>query len=82
MPAKCPSARLPFFQQTDRLFLLHDQVCLLEKALEAVRWLPPDSQDEITRVMFSLAGDRGESESSLQMGLVEDEQMVETLRPC
>ena len=29
---------------------------LLEKALEAVRRLPPDSQDEIARAILSLAG--------------------------
>jgi hypothetical protein len=35
---------------------------LLEKALEAVRQLPPDSQDEIARAMLTLAGDEGEPE--------------------
>ena len=30
---------------------------LLEKALEAVRQLPPDSQDRIARAMLTLAGD-------------------------
>jgi DNA-binding TFAR19-related protein (PDSD5 family) len=30
---------------------------LLDKALETVRQLPPDSQDEIARAMLSLAGD-------------------------
>jgi hypothetical protein len=35
---------------------------LLEKALEAVRQLPPDSQDEIARTMLTLAGDQGELE--------------------
>jgi hypothetical protein len=35
---------------------------LLEQALEAVRRLPPESQDEIARAMLSLAGDQGESE--------------------
>ena len=34
---------------------------LLEKALEAVRKLPPDSQDEIALAMLSLA-DEGEPE--------------------
>ncbi len=29
---------------------------LLEKALNAVRQLPPDSQDEIARAMLNLAG--------------------------
>ena len=35
---------------------------LLEKALEAVRQLPPDSQDEIARAMLTWAGDAGEPE--------------------
>ena len=35
---------------------------LLEKALETVRRLPPDSQDEIARAMLTLAGDEGEPE--------------------
>ena len=35
---------------------------LLEKALEAVRRLPPDSQDEIARAMLCLAGNEGEPE--------------------
>jgi DNA-binding TFAR19-related protein (PDSD5 family) len=35
---------------------------LLEKALEAVRQLPPDSQDEIARAMLSLAGNEREPE--------------------
>jgi DNA-binding TFAR19-related protein (PDSD5 family) len=35
---------------------------LLERALEAVRRLPPDRQDEIARAMLSLAGDDGEPE--------------------
>lgn len=35
---------------------------LLEKALETVRQLPPDSQDEIARAMLTLAGDEGEPE--------------------
>jgi hypothetical protein len=30
---------------------------LLEKALEAVRRLPPSTQDEIARAMLALAGD-------------------------
>jgi hypothetical protein len=34
---------------------------LLQKALEAVRRLPPHRQDEIARVMLSLTGDREES---------------------
>jgi hypothetical protein len=36
---------------------------LLEKALEAVRQLPPDVQNEIARAMLSLAGKDGEPEA-------------------
>jgi hypothetical protein len=36
---------------------------LLEKALEAVRQLPPRSQDEIAQAMLTLAGDEGEPEA-------------------
>ena len=35
---------------------------LLEKALEAVRKLPADSQDEIARAMLDLAANGGEPE--------------------
>ena len=35
---------------------------LLEKALEAVRRLPPDSQDDIALAMLTLIGDGGEPE--------------------
>ena len=35
---------------------------LLEKALEVVRQLPPDGEDEIARAMLTLAGDEAESE--------------------
>jgi DNA-binding TFAR19-related protein (PDSD5 family) len=35
---------------------------LLQKALEAVRLLPPESQDEIARAMLSLAGSDAEVE--------------------
>jgi Ca2+-binding EF-hand superfamily protein len=35
---------------------------LLEKALEAVRRLPPGTQDEIARAMLTLAGDEGQPE--------------------
>jgi hypothetical protein len=35
---------------------------LLEKALEAVRRLPPDSQDEIALAMLTLTGNEGEPE--------------------
>jgi hypothetical protein len=33
---------------------------LLEKALEAVRRLPPESQDQIALAMLSLSGNEGE----------------------
>jgi hypothetical protein len=36
---------------------------LLEKALEAVRRLPPRSQDEIAQAMLTLAGDEEEPEA-------------------
>lgn len=35
---------------------------LLEKALEVVRRLPPDSQDEIARAILILSGNEGEPE--------------------
>ena len=35
---------------------------LLEKALEVVRRLPPDSQDEIARAILMLSGNEGEPE--------------------
>jgi DNA-binding transcriptional regulator YdaS (Cro superfamily) len=35
---------------------------LLEQALEAVRRLPPDAQNEIARAMLSLAGSQAELE--------------------
>jgi hypothetical protein len=35
---------------------------LLEKALEAVRRLPPDSQDEIALAMLTLTGNDGDPE--------------------
>jgi len=35
---------------------------LLEKALEAVRRLPPDSQDQIALAMLNLSGNEGEPE--------------------
>ena len=35
---------------------------LLEKAVEAVRRLPPDSQDDIALAMLTLMGDEGEPE--------------------
>jgi hypothetical protein len=36
---------------------------LLDKALEAVRKLPPNGQDEIARAMLILAGNEGEPEA-------------------
>ena len=39
----------------------HDQAP--GKSLEAVRRLPPGSQDEIARAMLTLAGDEGEAEA-------------------
>jgi hypothetical protein len=36
---------------------------LLEQALEAVRRLPPDTQDEIARTMLQLAASDGEPEA-------------------
>jgi len=35
---------------------------LLEKAVEAVRRLPPDAQDDIARAMLQLAGSESEPE--------------------
>ncbi|WP_441236435.1 hypothetical protein [Bradyrhizobium sp. 930_D9_N1_4] len=35
---------------------------LLEKALQAVRQLPADSQDEVARAMLALTGNAGEPE--------------------
>jgi hypothetical protein len=35
---------------------------LLDKALEAVRTLPPDAQDAIARAMLTLAGNKDEPE--------------------
>lgn len=36
---------------------------LLEQAVEAVRRLPPDTQNEIARAMLNWAGDEGELEA-------------------
>lgn len=36
---------------------------LLLKALEAVRLLPPENQDDIARAMLALAGDESEPEN-------------------
>jgi hypothetical protein len=57
--AKCRSPRPFSGKQTGYPFRMTK---LLQKALEAVRRLPPDTQDEIARVMLSLTGDQEESE--------------------
>lgn len=44
-----------------KLYLL-TMTKLLEKALEAVRQLPPESQDQIAPAMLSLSGNEGEPE--------------------
>ena len=41
---------------------LRNMTKLLDQALEAVRRLPPDSQDEIARAMLSLSDNDGEAE--------------------
>ena len=41
---------------------IHAMTKLLERALEAVRRLPPDTQDEIARAMLQLAAGDGEPE--------------------
>ena len=50
---------LPFCRS--KLYLL-TMTKLLEKALEAVRQLPPESQDQIALAMLSLSGSEGEPE--------------------
>jgi hypothetical protein len=46
---------------SETLYLLN-MTKLLQKALEAVQQLPPESQDEIARAMLTLAGEDGEAE--------------------
>jgi hypothetical protein len=46
----------PFHSGPLTAYYRHDQ--LLDKALEAVRRLPPSNQDEIAHAMLGLAGDR------------------------
>jgi hypothetical protein len=46
----------PFHSGPLTAYYRHDQ--LLDKALEAVRRLPPSNQDEIAHAMLALAGDR------------------------
>lgn len=52
---------------------------LLEKALEAVRQLPPDSQDQIARAMLILTGDEGEPE---EVDLADLPAVLEGLAPA
>jgi hypothetical protein len=56
---RCLSHALPFWAVRTYLSLMTK---LLEKALEAVRRLPPDSQDEIALAMLTLSGHEGEPE--------------------
>jgi hypothetical protein len=58
MPGMADRA-LPFLEHQS--YLLH-MTKLLEKALEAVRRLPPDGQDDIARAMLNLAGNEAELE--------------------
>ncbi|MFL6792633.1 MAG: hypothetical protein ACJ8EE_15855 [Bradyrhizobium sp.] len=55
----CLSDALPFWVVRP---YLRRMTKLLEKALEAVRRLPPDSQDEIALAMLTLSGHEGEPE--------------------
>ncbi len=64
MPTGSPGVRssqvrLPFNVQVAYLGIMTK---LLEKALEAVRRLPPDDQDKIALAMLSLSGNEGEPE--------------------
>ena len=54
-------ARPPFRRPIER-YILHVMTKLLEKALQAVRQLSPDSQDEIAHAMLNLAGNEDELE--------------------
>jgi DNA-binding TFAR19-related protein (PDSD5 family) len=54
---------LPFASnRPPRWGILQIMTELLAKALEAVRQLSPDEQDEIARAMLSMAGDEAEPE--------------------
>jgi hypothetical protein len=57
--AKTAFEALPFLFATGVLLVMTK---LLDKALEAVRRLPPSSQDEIAHAMLTLAGDVEEPE--------------------
>ena len=50
------------FHLVGALAYLTNMTKLLEKALEAVRRLPPDSQDQIALAMLSLSGKGGDPE--------------------
>jgi hypothetical protein len=54
-------AKIPFHPIGGRDYLL-SMTKLFERALEAVRRLPPDAQDEIARAMLQLAATDGEPE--------------------
>lgn len=49
--------------KTARSAYLCKMTKLLEQALEAVRRLPPETQNEIARAMLVLAGDEGKPEA-------------------
>ena len=50
------------FNQPSETRIFFPMTKLLEKALQAVRQLPPDTQDEIARAMLTLAGNDEEPE--------------------
>jgi DNA-binding TFAR19-related protein (PDSD5 family) len=56
---ECSQWSLPFRDQENYFKIMTK---LLEKALEAVRRLPPDGQDHIARAMLSLSANGGEPE--------------------
>jgi|SRR5271165_6573048 len=53
---------IPSFAEAVRLLLSNSMTKLLEQAIEAVRLLPADSQDDIARAILHLAGDEVEAE--------------------
>jgi hypothetical protein len=58
----CPHKKNGLFLHPPRAYIF-GVTKLLEKALEAVRRLSPDDQDEIARAMLALAGNEEEPES-------------------
>jgi hypothetical protein len=62
MPTDELSVFMNLFHEPGKQSNLGAMTKLLEKALEAVRQLPPDSQDEIARAMLNMAGGDGEPE--------------------